>query len=159
MRILLVIVVLIAVACSREDPGDVSQQTPPQASTATGASPQNAEPNASTMNPTLLTESDNPAGAPKAEAASQEVHLLEYSIHMPDTLRAGHLTFRIENAGKEVHGFEIEGNGIEQNIDKIQRGDTKTLDVDLKPGTYTVYCPVDGHKGKGMSKTVTVIAK
>jgi uncharacterized cupredoxin-like copper-binding protein len=108
------------------------------------------------MNPPLLTESDNSAGAPKPAARTQEVHLLEYSIHMPDTLSAGPVTFRIENAGKETHGFEIEGNDAAQSIDQIQRGDTKTLDVDLKPGTYTVYCPVDGHKGKGMSKTVTV---
>jgi hypothetical protein len=152
MRIALVIAVLLAVACSREDPGDVSQQTPPQASTTTGASPQAS----STMTPPIATESDNPAATPTPAPATREVHLLEYSIHMPDTLPAGHLTFRIENAGKEAHGFEIEGNGVEQRIDKIQRGDTKTLDVDLKPGTYTIYCPVDGHKGKGMTKTITV---
>lgn len=150
MRIVLVLAVLIAVACSRENPGDVSQKTPPQASTTTGAAP------TSTMNPPLTTQADNPSATPTPAPAMQEVHLLEYSIHMPDTLAAGHVTFRIENAGKEVHGFEIEGNGIEEKVDRIQRGDTQTLEVDLQPGTYTIYCPVDGHKGKGMTKTITV---
>lgn len=150
MRSVLVLAVLVAVACARENPGDVSKKTPPQASTTTGAAPE------STMAPPSMTEADNPAATPKPARATQEVHLLEYSIHMPDSLPAGPVTFRVENAGKEVHGFDIAGNGATLSLGRIQRGDIKTLDVDLTPGTYTVTCPVDGHKGKGMSKTVTV---
>jgi uncharacterized cupredoxin-like copper-binding protein len=75
---------------------------------------------------------------------------------MPQTLQAGHISFNVQNAGKEQHGFEIEGNGIEQKTEVLQRGNTASLDVDLKPGTYTVYCPVKGHRGKGMEVKVTV---
>jgi uncharacterized cupredoxin-like copper-binding protein len=86
----------------------------------------------------------------------QEVHLIEYEIHMPGTVPAGKLTFNVENGGKEGHGFEIEGNGIEEKTDVLNGGETAALDVDLRPGTYTVYCPVRGHKERGMSKTITV---
>src|SRR3954453_7531426 len=36
------------------------------------------------------------------------------------------------------------------------RGATATLEADLdKPGTYTMYCPLDGHRAKGMSGSIT----
>ena len=93
---------------------------------------------------------------PTPALAAQDVQLIEYSIRMPDTLPAGRFSFSVQNAGKEDHGFEIEGNGIEQKTDVLKRGDVASLDVELKPGTYTVYCPVKGHKEKGMKKTVVV---
>lgn len=33
---------------------------------------------------------------------------------------------------------------------------TKTLSVNLKPGTYAFYCSVDGHRAAGMQGTLTV---
>jgi len=55
-----------------------------------------------------------------------------------------------------MHNFEIEGNGIEKRVGKLNPGETKTLLVELKPGTYEVYCPVPGHKSHGMSLDLTV---
>ena len=36
------------------------------------------------------------------------------------------------------------------------QGATKTLSVKLKPGTYTFYCSVPGHRQGGMQGTLTV---
>ena len=36
-------------------------------------------------------------------------------------------------------------------------GGTKTLVVNLKPGTYTFYCSVPGHRMAGMQGTLTVV--
>ena len=64
----------------------------------------------------------------------------------------------VTNTGKETHGFEIEGNGIEKALKpRLKKGGSGSLQVDLKPGTYKVYCPVLGHKGRGMSLNLTVM--
>jgi uncharacterized cupredoxin-like copper-binding protein len=68
----------------------------------------------------------------------------------------GSTTFKVTNTGKELHNFEIEGNGIEKRVGKLNPGETKTLLVELKPGKYEVYCPVPGHKSHGMSLDLTV---
>jgi len=88
--------------------------------------------------------------------ATIEVKLSEYKIEMPKTVPAGSTTFKVTNTGKEMHNFEIEGNGIEKRVGKLNPGETKTLLVELKPGTYEVYCPVPGHKSHGMSLDLTV---
>jgi uncharacterized cupredoxin-like copper-binding protein len=88
--------------------------------------------------------------------ATIEVKLSEYKIEMPKAVPAGGTTFKVSNTGKEMHNFEIEGNGIEKRVGKLNPGETKTLLVELKPGTYEVYCPVPGHKSHGMSLDLTV---
>ena len=66
--------------------------------------------------------------------ATIEVKLSEYKIEMPKTVPAGSTTFKVTNTGKEMHNFEIEGNGIEKRVGKLNPGETKTLLVELKPG-------------------------
>jgi uncharacterized cupredoxin-like copper-binding protein len=69
----------------------------------------------------------------------------------------GTYTFRITNNGQIGHAFEIEGHGVEQKTGTIQPGKTATLQVSLtKAGSYEVYCPIDGHRDKGMQATLTV---
>lgn len=107
------------------------------------------------VNPTpTMTSSNDTATAAKGTV---EVNLTEYKIDMPASVAAGATTFKVTNTGKETHSFEVEGNGIEKEIKPaLKVGDTKTLQVELKPGTYKVYCPVDGHKMLGMSLNLTV---
>ena len=54
------------------------------------------------------------------------------------------------------HGIAIEGNGVDKDGPTVQPGGTSTDTVTLKPGTYTFYCPVPGHKAAGMKGTLTV---
>lgn len=99
------------------------------------------------------------AAAPDAANGSVEVEVTvkEYTVEMTKSIGAGPTTFKVTNAGKETHGFEIEGNGIEKEIEPtLQQGESGSLRVDLKPGTYKVYCPVKGHKMLGMSLNLTV---
>jgi uncharacterized cupredoxin-like copper-binding protein len=98
------------------------------------------------------------AGAvPDTAKDSVEVKLSEYKIEMPASVSAGATTFKVTNTGKETHGFEIEGNGIEKALKpRLKKGESGSLQMDLKPGTYKVYCPVLGHKRRGMSLDLTV---
>ncbi len=109
--------------------------------------------------PAEATNSSPTTTAPTATSAKGMVivKLTEYKIEMPPSVPTGATTFTVSNAGKETHSFEVEGNGIEQEIKPaLKVGETKTLQVNLKPGTYKVYCPVDGHKMLGMSRDLTV---
>ena len=96
--------------------------------------------------------------AAKPDAAKEvEVKVKEYTIEMTASVGAGPTTFKVTNMGKETHGFEIEGNGIEKEIKPmLKKGKSGSLRVDLNPGTYKVYCPVKGHKMLGMSLDLTV---
>lgn len=98
------------------------------------------------------------AGTPSAAAGQTvEVKLTEFKVEMPASVSAGPTTFRVTNAGKAEHSFEIEGQGVEKALDsELGAGETKTLQVDLKPGTYEIYCPVANHKGRGMETKLTV---
>jgi uncharacterized cupredoxin-like copper-binding protein len=63
---------------------------------------------------------------------------------MPTTLAAGPTTFKVTNTGNKKHDFRIEGNGIKEKLkSNLKQGESGTLQVDLKPGKYKVYCPVE----------------
>jgi uncharacterized cupredoxin-like copper-binding protein len=66
------------------------------------------------------------------------------------------MTFTLVNDGQTTHALEIEGQGIEEESDEIDAGGTTSLTVDLEPGEYEFYCPVDDHREMGMEGTLTV---
>ena len=85
------------------------------------------------------------------------VTMTEYHFDMPATAKAGKTTFVIKNAGRKEHAFEIKGEGIDQKLSPNPKpGQSGTLVVDLKPGTYTINCPLPFHTMRGMKSTLTV---
>ncbi len=83
-----------------------------------------------------------------------QVTLNEWAVALASgTVKAGKVTFQVKNAGNLEHDFVIEGVG---KIPLILPGETKTLVVNLKPGTYTVLCSLSGHKEAGMQTKLTV---
>jgi uncharacterized cupredoxin-like copper-binding protein len=91
-----------------------------------------------------------------------DVTLSDFKISMPMNLKPGQTRFNISNTGKNEHNFEIEGtagdaDGKEDKLmANLDPGEKTHLDVDLKPGTYNVYCPVGTHADKGMKHKLTV---
>ena len=105
----------------------------------------------------MAPASSKASAEPTSMERTVEVRLTEYKIEMPLQLSAGRTLFKVTNVGDMFHRFEIEGKGIEEEIESgIDAGQTKTLKVDLKPGAYEVYCSVHGHKKAGMSLKVQV---
>ena len=69
---------------------------------------------------------------------------------------AGKVTFTVSNDGQQTHALEVEGNGVEEETDSIAAGESGTLTVDLEPGEYEFYCPIDGHREQGMEGKIVV---
>jgi plastocyanin len=97
-------------------------------------------------------------GTGEAGGASVELTATEYKFD-PSSIqvaKAGKTTFTLVNDGTMGHALEIEGQGIEEETDEIDGGQTTTLTVDLKPGEYEFYCPVEDHRAKGMEGKLVV---
>jgi uncharacterized cupredoxin-like copper-binding protein len=72
------------------------------------------------------------------------------------TAKAGKVTIDFDNQSASVpHGIGIEGNGVDEDSDTVSGAKT-SVTADLKPGKYTFYCPVPGHREAGMKGTLTV---
>jgi plastocyanin len=69
--------------------------------------------------------------------------------------KAGSVTIDLTNESPVPHAVAIEGNGVDRSSDTVTSADT-SLTVDLEPGRYTFYCPVNGHRAAGMEGTLTV---
>lgn len=81
----------------------------------------------------------------------------DFSIQFSDmNFTPGTHTFRVQNQGSSPHDLRIKGPGVTDGSSVISSGGTGELTVTLQPGTYQVWCSVDGHRGKGMDTTITV---
>ncbi len=72
--------------------------------------------------------------------------------------KAGKVTLVMNNpktTGK-MHGIAVEGQGVDKDGKVVGPGSSSTVTVSLKPGKYTFYCPVPGHRQGGMQGTLTV---
>ena len=74
------------------------------------------------------------------------------------TAKAGKVTIDFDNPASIPHDVAIEDSGGEElgGPDLISQGKVNLDDGDLKPGTYTFYCTVPGHREAGMEGTLTV---
>jgi len=73
---------------------------------------------------------------------------------------AGPAVLVARNTGQYQHALEIEIEGTELETGPIPAGAEARLALDLWPGTYTVYCPVNdaqgNHRERGMRATLVV---
>jgi uncharacterized cupredoxin-like copper-binding protein len=54
------------------------------------------------------------------------------------------------------HGIAIDGHGLDKEGKIVAAGKTSKVTVSVKPGKYTYYCPVEGHRQLGMKGKLTV---
>jgi uncharacterized cupredoxin-like copper-binding protein len=99
-----------------------------------------------------------PSGAKESVVKTIRVKETEFVLKPAEiTLeKPGTYLFKAVNSGGTVHALEVEGQGIEEETEEIQPGQSAELKVKLKTGTYELYCPVDGHKEEGMEGKVIV---
>jgi plastocyanin len=64
--------------------------------------------------------------------------------------KAGKVTIQSKNPQPTGHDIAIEGNGVNAKGAVVQSGGTSKFTATLKPGTYTFFCSVPGHRQGGM---------
>ena len=70
--------------------------------------------------------------------------------------KAGKVTIDFNNPAARPHAVAVEGNGVHAVGPTVTAGGRAPLTVSLKPGTYTFYCPLPGHREGGMQGRLTV---
>jgi hypothetical protein len=82
----------------------------------------------------------------------------EYRISLSTkTPPAGLVRLVVHNAGHVAHALSISGPGLPtRTTGTIQPGATKTLQVTLRGGSFTVWCPVGKHAASGMKASISV---
>jgi uncharacterized cupredoxin-like copper-binding protein len=120
--------------------------------TATTAPSQTTTP--STTAPSTTESTTTAPAAPKSVAVTE----VEFKIELPSTTVApGTYTFDLTNKGHVGHDLVFNGPGVDnEKTPVIDPGKTAKLTVDLKTGTYDVYCSVPGHKQAGMDVKLKV---
>jgi uncharacterized cupredoxin-like copper-binding protein len=117
----------------------------------------------STSAETTESQQTEPAGAAAGgtagSAAALDIEVGEGLTYTSDsaTAVAGKVTVDLTNSQPLTHDVAIEdssGKTIGQT-ELIAEGSDSTT-VDLKPGEYTFYCTVPGHREAGMEGTLTV---
>lgn len=101
------------------------------------------------------------ACSPEAERAPDRtvaVEAVSYAYQPSSfSVAPGTIRFVVRNTADEVHGFEVEGHGLEEALERIPPGESDSLTVTLtEPGEYRIYCPVDDHEERGMVGSLVV---
>src|SRR5262249_19353812 len=109
------------------------------------------------------TEAANASTTSKAAAGgaggSVNLSATDFKFTPSDpTVKSGDVTFTEQNNGQTAHSLEIEDvNGQDKELEgTVQPGQSRTLKLNLPPGKYEFYCPVDNHKEMGMEGEITV---
>jgi uncharacterized cupredoxin-like copper-binding protein len=100
------------------------------------------------------------SAAPASSAAATDVTATETEFKIAlsqSTFAAGAYTFKAVNSGKFPHALTIVGPGVASvATSNLNPGQSGSVTVSLKAGSYEIYCPVDGHKKLGMDLHITV---
>jgi plastocyanin len=72
------------------------------------------------------------------------------------TARPGKVTLIMANPSSLPHAVSVEGKRVDKAGKIVTKNGTSRVTATLKKGTYTFYCPVDGHRKAGMQGKLVV---
>jgi len=122
-------------------PGAPAPTTPPIATTGTPAPPSSPAHVAVPSGPLIL--SANPEGQLSYNTKQLSAH-------------AGPIAITMTNMSPLEHNVTVARGSTVLGATPTFKGGARTLTLTLKPGTYTFYCSVPGHRQAGMEGTLTI---
>ncbi|MET8679406.1 cupredoxin domain-containing protein [Streptomyces sp. NPDC004647] len=103
------------------------------------------------------SKSSPPTRSGETKVTQVNVKMTDFRFQLPEkTFTAGDHTFVARNDGHHEHALEVQGPGGDQRSKTVDPGQTTTLKVTLKNGTYQISCPVGNHTDLGMKTAITV---
>jgi uncharacterized cupredoxin-like copper-binding protein len=128
-----------AIGTAKQGPhaGTQTAKTRPNASPAAGA------PSSTGAAAAKLTLSTDPGGQLRFNTTTLQA-------------KAGSVQIVMSNPAPISHNISLQGAGVDAHGATVGHGGTSTVTATLKPGTYTFYCSVPGHRQAGMQGTLTV---
>jgi plastocyanin len=138
------------------------------AAVATSGSPAKTEPAAAAA-PAVTQPTPEPATTPAATTpAPASAHASKVALSVPGpqlayntkllTAKAGAVTVSMTNMSPIEHNVTIAEGSKVLGATPTFTGGTKSVTLNLKPGKYTFYCSVPGHRQAGMEGTLVVTA-
>jgi len=105
---------------------------------------------------TTSTSSAPATGTTNVSLSANPSGQLEYNTKTL-TAKAGKVAISFTNMAPLSHNVSIESSsGQTLGATPTFSGGSKTLSLELKPGTYKFFCSVPGHRQAGMEGTLTV---
>ncbi|MHB8531550.1 MAG: plastocyanin/azurin family copper-binding protein [Solirubrobacteraceae bacterium] len=148
-----------AAAGTKSQPAaEVSPQPAPSSSSQSTSTPAPAA-----SQPTATTGTPAPASSPAAGTGSKLALAADPSGQLAFdkkslSAKAGKVEISFANASPVEHNVTIAQGSTVLGQTPTFAGGAKTLSLSLKPGTYTFFCSVPGHRPAGMEGTLTVTA-
>ncbi|MFL5829418.1 MAG: plastocyanin/azurin family copper-binding protein [Solirubrobacteraceae bacterium] len=139
------ITALALAACGGSSSSSTSSSAPASSSATSTSSSAPASSAAAGGGGGTITEAADPGGQLKFTKATLSA-------------KAGSVSIDFTNSSSLPHNITIQQGTSGPNVGATPTfaGGKKTLVVKLKPGTYTFYCSVPGHRQAGMQGTLTV---
>lgn len=134
-------------ACGGSSSSSTSSSTPASSATSSSAP-------ASTSSSSSVPAGAAGGGLSVAADPSGQLKFSKTAL----TAKAGKVTISFTNMAPVKHNLTLQkgANGAMVAATPTFSGATKSISVNLKPGTYTFYCSVPGHRMAGMQGTLTV---
>jgi plastocyanin len=132
--------------------------SPPAESTPSSSTPARSTP---TGSPIATTGTPAPPSSPAAKAsaplklAANPAGQLSFDVKQLSA-KAGQVRIDFANASPIEHNVTIAQGSTVLGATPTFTGGSKTLTLKLKPGTYTFFCSVPGHRQAGMEGTLKV---
>jgi uncharacterized cupredoxin-like copper-binding protein len=151
-----VVLVLVAVGAAVITSGGSTKTATSAATVSSSQAPASGP-----ATPTATTGTPAPSSSPAAGAstslklAANPEGQLTYNTKQLSA-PAGKVTITMANMSPVEHNVTVAQGSVVLGATPTFKGGSKILTVNLKPGTYTFYCSVPGHRQAGMEGTLTV---